>query len=204
MAIIGYIRVSSKDQNLDRQKNKLINLGVEERLIFEDKASGKDFNREQYQFMRNQVLRSGDLLYIDSLDRLGRNYDLIISEWKYITREINADIVVLDQESIFDSRKFKQQGDIGKLLEDQMLSLLAYVADTERKKIKQRQAEGIALAKSKGKKFGRPILPFKSEYAPIYAKWKSGEITAVEAQKQTNLKRSTFYKLGKEHGYYNP
>lgn len=204
MAIIGYIRVSSKDQNLDRQKNKLINLGVEERLIFEDKASGKDFNREQYQFMRNQVLRSGDLLYIDSLDRLGRNYDLIISEWKYITREINADIVVLDQESIFDSRKFKQQGDIGKLLEDQMLSLLAYVADTERKKIKQRQAEGIALAKSKGKKFGRPILPFKSEYAPIYTKWKSGEITAVEAQKQTNLKRSTFYKLGKEHGYYNP
>lgn len=204
MAIIGYIRVSSKDQNLDRQKNKLINLGVEERLIFEDKASGKDFNREQYQFMRNQVLRSGDLLYIDSLDRLGRNYDLIISEWKYITREINADIVVLDQESIFDSRKFKQQGDIGKLLEDQMLSLLAYVADTERKKIKQRQAEGIALAKSKGKKFGRPILPFKSEYAPIYAKWKAGEITAVEAQKQTNLKRSTFYKLGKEHGYYNP
>ena len=204
MAIIGYIRVSSKDQNLDRQKNKLINLGVEERLIFEDKASGKDFNREQYQFMRNQVLRSGDLLYIDSLDRLGRNYDLIISEWKYITREINADIVVLDQESIFDSRKFKQQGDIGKLLEDQMLSLLAYVADTERKKIKQRQAEGIVLAKSKGKKFGRPILPFKSEYAPIYAKWKAGEITAVEAQKQTNLKRSTFYKLGKEHGYYNP
>lgn len=123
-----------------RQKNKLINLGVEERLIFEDKASGKDFNREQYQFMRNQVLRSGDLLYIDSLDRLGRNYDIIISEWKYITREINADIVVLDQESIFDSRKFKQQGDIGKLLEDQILSLLSYVAKIERKKIKQRQA----------------------------------------------------------------
>lgn len=202
MAIIGYIRVSSKDQNLDRQKNKLINLGVEDRLIFEDKASGKDFNREQYKFMRNQVLRPGDLLYIDSLDRLGRNYDLIISEWKYITREINADIVVLDQESIFDSRKFKQQGDIGKLLEDQMLSLLAYVAETERKKIKQRQAEGIALAKSKGKTFGRPVLPFKNEYAPIYAKWQAGEITAVEAQKLTNLKRATFYKLAREHGYY--
>lgn len=201
MAIIGYIRVSSKDQNTDRQRQKLLAIGVEERLIFEDKASGKDFNREQYQFMRNQVLRAGDVLYIDSLDRLGRDYDSIISEWKHITRNIMADIIVLDQESLFDSRKFKQQGDIGKLLEDNMLALLSYIADSERKKIRQRQKEGIAVAQSKGVALGRKAITLTSEQKSIFVAWSSGNLKTTEAIKKTGFSKSTFYYFSKKHNY---
>jgi DNA invertase Pin-like site-specific DNA recombinase len=146
---IGYVRVSSKDQNQERQIKKMLELGIEERMIFVDKQSGKDFDRPGYQAMK-RILREGDIIYFDALDRLGRNYDAVINEWKYITRELKADIVVLENASLFDSRKFREMGDIGRLMEDQFLSLLAYVADQERKKIKQRQAEGIALAKKNG------------------------------------------------------
>lgn len=120
-----------------------------------DKQSGKDFDRLQYQ-ARRLLIREGDLVYMDALDRLGRDYDGIIAEWKYITREINADIVCLDNEALFDSRKFKNMGDLGKFLEDQFLSMLAYLAEQERKKSRQRQAEGIELARADGVKFGRP------------------------------------------------
>lgn len=129
MELLGYVRVSAKDQNAERQILKMRALGIPERYIYIEKASGKDFEREKYQELRNKVLRKGDLLYLDALDRLGRNYDGIISEWKYITRDLEADILVLENELLFDSRKFKSMGDIGKLLEDQFLSMLAYVAE---------------------------------------------------------------------------
>ncbi|PGU74452.1 recombinase, partial [Bacillus cereus] len=118
---IGYIRVSAKDQNIERQLKKMKDLQIEDRFIFIDKESGKHFDRPSYQSMK-KIIREGDLLHIDSLDRLGRNYDGIITEWKYITRELKADIVVLDNETLFDSRKFKDMGDMGKLMEDQFLS----------------------------------------------------------------------------------
>ncbi len=152
--IYGYIRVSTKDQNEQRQLHKMMERGVEARRIFVDKASGRHFDRPQYQLLR-KILSKDDIVYIDALDRMGRNYDEVISEWKYITRELQADIVVLENEALFDSRKFREMGDMGRLMEDQFLSLLSYVADQERKKIHQRQAEGIAVAKSQGKHLGR-------------------------------------------------
>lgn len=205
LMIIGYIRVSSKDQNIDRQVAKMKELGIEERFTFIDKQSGKDFDRPQYQAMKS-VIREGDLVYLDALDRLGRNYDEIIKEWKHITRGINADIVVLENESLFDSRKFKSMGDMGKLMEDQFLSLLAYVAEQERKKILQRQKEGIAAAKAKGKHLGRPKLNInsltKSQSMTLkdnYLAWKNKEITGVQFADMLELKKNTFYKIIKEY-----
>lgn len=202
--IMGYIRVSSKDQNIERQLVKMQQLGIEERFIFIDKKSGKDFNRPQYQLMK-QFIREGDLIYLDALDRLGRDYEGIIQEWKEITRVLNADIVVLENELLFDSRKFKQMGDIGRLMEDQFLSLLSYVAEQERKRSRKRQAEGIAIAKEKGI-LGRPSITFdtlkkeqKNILQELYPKWKKKEITAVKFMDKLNLKRSTFYKIIREY-----
>lgn len=198
MEKIGYVRVSSKDQNEGRQLEKMKALGIKDKYIFIDKASGKDFDRPEYQKMRD-VIREGDMVYLDALDRLGRNYDGIISEWKYITRELNADIVVLENESLFDSRKFKTMGDMGKLMEDQFLSLLAYVAEQERKKIRQRQAEGIALAKAEGRAYGRPKVEIDSKFISIYKQWKADEITAVQAMKLADMKKTTWYQRVKEY-----
>ncbi|MGW9128075.1 recombinase family protein [Paenibacillus chitinolyticus] len=202
---LGYARVSSKDQNEERQVKKLMELGIEDRFLFIDKQSGKDFNRPRYQAMKDMI-REGDLIYIDALDRLGRDYDGIISEWKWITRERNADIIVLENETLFDSRKFKAMGDMGKLMEDQFLALLAYVAEQERKKIKQRQAEGIAIAKDNGKHLGRPKVTFdaltkdqRKQFESLYPKWKSDEITAVHFMNELELKKTTFYKIVKEY-----
>lgn len=193
---LGYVRVSAKDQNEGRQMDKMRALGIEERFIFVDKASGKDFDRPQYQAMR-RIIREGDLLYIDALDRLGRDYDGIISEWKYITRELNADIVVLENESLFDSRKFKSMGDMGKLMEDQFLSLLGYVAEQERKKIKQRQEEGIRKALSEGRAYGRPKMEV-DQFPEVYRQWKAGQITAVKAMDTLGISKNTFYRRAKE------
>lgn len=195
---IGYIRISSKDQNEERQLVKMQELGIEERFIFVDKASGEDFNRREYQSMK-KIIREGDLVYIDALDRLGRNYDGIIEEWKYITRILNADIIILENETLFDSRKFREMGDLGKLMEDQFLSLLSYVAEQERKKIKKRQAEGIAVAKAKGKHMGRPKAEYPKQWDKVYADWKQDKITAVHAFNVLNLKKATFYKLVKRY-----
>ncbi|SCM96231.1 Putative resolvase [Bacillus mycoides] len=203
--IYGYIRVSTKDQNEQRQLHKMMERGVEARRIFVDKASGQHFDRPQYQLLR-KILNTGDIVYIDALDRMGRNYDEVISEWKYITRELQADIVVLENETLFDSRKFRDMGDMGRLMEDQFLSLLSYVADQERKKIRQRQAEGIAVAKSQGKHLGRP--PFNLSalsqkqliiIEETYAKWKKREITSVRFMELLGLKKNTFYKILKEY-----
>lgn len=198
---IAYLRISASTQNLDRQIETMEKLGVEERYIFKDIATGKNFDRPGYQAMKN-ILRAGDCLYIDSLDRLGRDYEAIISEWKNITREIGCDIVALDNTGLFDSRKFREMGDIGRLLEDQMLSLLAYVADVERKKILERQRQGIATAKKKGVKFGRPTPLIDWDLFDRTAKrWERGEITGVEACRITGCKKTSFYKYIKERGF---
>lgn len=196
--IMGYCRVSTDEQNETRQILKMKALNIEDRYIFIDKQSGKNFNRPEYQLMR-RFIEKYDLIYVDSLDRLGRNYDDVINEWKYITRTLNADIICLDNEILFDSRKYKSMGDIGKLLEDQILSTLSYVSEQERKKIKQRQKEGILIAKSQGKYKGRKKIVINSKFENIYAKWKKGEITATKAMELLNMKRNTFYRRVKEY-----
>lgn len=173
-------------------------LGIDSRYIFVEKESGRSFQRPQYQLML-QMLRPGDLLYIDALDRLGRNYDKVIEEWKKITREIKANIVILENELLFDSRKFQQMGDIGKLLEDQFLSMLSFVADQERKKMKQRQAEGIAVAKTKGITLGRPKSILPKQFPSEYETWKAGKQSAKSAMNHLNMSASTFYRRVKEY-----
>lgn len=194
---LGYVRVSDKSQNPERQIKKMRELGIEERYIFIDKQSGKDFERPKYQALR-LIIREGDLLYLDALDRLGRDYDGIIREWKFITRELNADIVVLENETLFDSRKFRSMGDLGKLMEDQFLSLLSYVAEQERKKTKQRQAEGIEVALNNGVRFGRPKKEITSDFVEVYRDWKAGRITAVDAMGRVGMKPNTFYRRAAE------
>lgn len=182
------------DQNEERQLVKMKKLGVEDRFIFIDKKSGKDFDRTEYQAMR-RILGKGSLVYIDSLDRLGRNYDEVIVEWKYITRDLDADIVILENETLFDSRKFKSMGDLGKLLEDQFLSLLSYVGDQERQRIRRIQKEGIDLAKEKGVYKGRkPIEVDHMLWNNLYKQWKSKEITAIKFMQLVDLKPNTFYR----------
>jgi len=213
--LIGYVRVSSKDQNENRQVVKMKELGILERNLYIDKQSGKDFDREQYQIMR-KVIREGDIVYFDSLDRLGRNYDGILTEWKYITREINADIVCLDNEALFDSRKYKMMDTIdeqgqrtgyGKLMEDQLLSLLAYVAESERNKIKTRQREGIEAWRKTGetktgRAYGRPETPVDDrEFNRVYRQYKDKQVSVVQAAKLLGITRQTFYrKVEKREG----
>ena len=207
----GYVRVSAADQNVERQLTKMREWGIEERDIFIDKASGKNFNRPQYQALKS-VIRAGDLIYMDALDRLGRNYDEIISEWKDITRNINADIVVLENETLFDSRKFKamntDDSKLGSLMEDQFLSLLSYVADQERKKILKRQAEGIEEARKVGKHLGRPRLDLSAlskEQREVleanYEAWQRKELTGVKFAEMLGLKKNSFYKVLKEYEF---
>lgn len=207
--IFGYIRVSTKDQNIDRQLAKMLELGIQERDIFIDRMSGKNFDRPAYQALKIQ-LRKGDVVYIDALDRLGRNYDGIISEWKYITREVGADIVILENETLFDSRKFKamntEDSKLGSLMEDQFLSLLSYVADQERKRILKRQAEGIAEARKAGKHLGRPRLDLstlskqqRQDLEANYHEWKNKTITGVQFMELLELKKNSFYKIIKEY-----
>lgn len=209
----GYIRVSTADQNTARQEAKMKALGIDERDIYIDHASGKDFNRPQYQNMKSR-LRSGDLVYVDALDRLGRNYEAIISEWKEITRKIQADIIVLENETLFDSRKFKamnsEDSQLGSLMEDQFLSLLSYVADQERKKILKRQKEGIDAARKAGKHLGRPAISLetlsKEQRAILeenFEKWQAKEIKGVKFMEMLGLKKNTFYKILKEHNLKN-
>ena len=197
MEIFGYIRVSAKDQNESRQVEKMQSLKVQERFLFVEKQSGKDFNRPVYQSMC-QMLRSGDLLYIDSIDRLGRNYEAIKDEWRHITREIGADVVALDMPDLFDSRKFRAQGDVGKLLEDQMLSLLAWVAEQERKKIRSRQREGIDIAKRQGKYKGRKPIEIPN-LAYYYDRYKHREISKPALARELKISRPTLDKLFEEY-----
>ncbi len=198
---IGYVRISAKTQNLARQLEIMKRYGIEDRFLFKDVSTGSNFDRPGFIAMK-QVLREGDCLFIDSLDRLGRDYDGIIKEWKEITRELNCDIVAIDNEGLFDSRKFKAMGDIGRMLEDQMLSLLAYVADVERKKTLRRQKQGIAAAKDAGVKFGRPSSIEDWELFDRTAKrWINNEISAAEACRICGAKKSSWYKYTKIRGF---
>lgn len=191
----GYCRVSSTDQNEDRQIEAMLELGINERDIFVDKCSGKNFDRPQYQALKVQ-LREGDILVIKSIDRLGRNYKQICKEWREITREIKANIKVIDMPILDTTRT---DGLIGEVISDIVLQLLGYVAEQERAFIRQRQAEGIKLAKEKGKRFGKPPIAYPDNWSEVYRIWKSGTITAREAMKRTNIKPTSFYKLAKNY-----
>lgn len=191
--IYGYCRISDKDQNEARQIAALIENGVDDRFIFIDKQSGKDFNRPQYMILKN-ALREGDLLIIKSIDRLGRNYKEIIKEWQFITQEIKSDIKVLDM-SMLDTTLHKDL--LGTFISDLILQVLAYVAEQERSNIKQRQAEGIAIAKAQGKDLGRPKVSIPENFDAVCSRWHSNQITAKAAMCELGLKRTTFYKLVK-------
>lgn len=189
---VGYVRVSSRDQNEARQIEQMKTIGIDERHIFVDKESGKDFNREQYKAMIS-MLREGDEVYFTSLDRMGRNYDEIAHEWERITKEIKANIIILDM-PILDTREHKDL--TGQLIADIVLKLLSYVAENERQKIRARQAEGIAIAKAEGKYTGRkPITVDKTMFEQWYGKVKRGECSARYAMSQLNLKTNTYYRF---------
>jgi DNA invertase Pin-like site-specific DNA recombinase len=190
----GYARVSSTEQNLDRQIEALIEYGVEDRHIITDKMSGKNFDRPGYQTLKCQLLRSGDVLVIKELDRLGRDYEQIKSEW-YDLRQMGVDIVVLDMPVLSTADK----SDLEKvLIANIVFELLAYLSEKERIKIKTRQAEGIATARLKGIKFGRPRVEIPDGFEVEVRKWRDGEQSATETMKTLGLKRTTFYKLVKE------
>ena len=191
----AYCRVSSTDQNEDRQVEAMLELGINERDIFIDKCSGKNFDRPQYKALKLQ-LREGDVLVIKSIDRLGRNYKQICEEWREIVRDIKANIKVVDMPILDTTRT---DGLIGEVISDIVLQLLGYVAEQERAFIKQRQAEGIKLAKEKGKRLGKPPIQYPDNWQDIYQIWKSGSITAREAMKRVNLKPTSFYKLAKNY-----
>lgn len=191
--VYGYARVSTKGQNEERQIEALLESGVEERFIFVDKQSGKDFNREQYQVLKN-ALRENDLLVIKSIDRLGRNYDMILNEWRDITKNIKADIKVLDM-PMLDTSKNKEL--LGSVISDIVLALLSYVAEQERIFIKERQREGIDIALKNGTKtgrnFGRPKIDRPSNFDEVVLLWKNKKIKTKDAMEMLNLRPNTFY-----------
>ena len=187
--IYGYMRVSSKEQNEDRQKIALTEMGVPEKNIYMDKQSGKDFERTQYKRLLRK-LNENSVLYIKSIDRLGRNYGELNEQWRIITKEKKADIVVIDM-PLLDTRREKNL--LGTFISDVVLALLSYVAENERTNIKQRQAEGIAAAKARGVKFGRPPLPIPQNFYQMHKDWRAGEITIEEAAKACNMCPKTFY-----------
>ena len=192
--IYGYGRTSSKTQNEIRQIKALIENGVDERFIFIDKQSGKDFNREQYQVLKN-ALRENDLLIIQSIDRLGRNYNMIIDEWRDITQNIKADIFVIDM-PLLDTRNNKDL--LGTFISDLVLQILSYVANQERDYINKRQKEGIEIALKKGVKFGSPKIEKPQQFDTVVFKWKNKEIKTKEAMELLGLKPNTFYNMIKE------
>ena len=187
--IYGYMRVSSKEQNEDRQKIALTEMGVPENNIYMDKQSGKDFERTQYKRLLRK-LNENSVLYIKSIDRLGRNYGELNEQWRIITKEKKADIVVIDM-PLLDTRREKNL--LGTFISDVVLTLLSYVAENERTNIKQRQAEGIAAAKARGVKFGRPPLPIPQNFYQMHKDWRAGKITIEEAAKACNMCPKTFY-----------
>jgi len=187
----GYVRVSTVTQNIDRQMDEMYKLGLSDNEIFIDKQSGKDFNREKYQELRN-ILKKNDLLIIKSIDRLGRDYNMIIEEWHYITKIVEADILVIDM-PLLDTRN-DATNLIGKFISDIVLQILSFVAETERENIKQRQAEGIRLAKERGVHMGRPRYVLPENFIEVANAYLNREITSNEAAKMVNMARSTFLK----------
>ena len=193
--IYGYVRVSSTDQNEDRQMIALSEVGVPKKNIFMDKMSGKDFDRPQYQKLLKK-LKPGDLLYILSIDRLGRNYEEIQKQWRIITKEKNVDVCVIDM-PLLDTRQGKDL--MGTFIADLVLQILSFVAQSERENIKKRQAEGIAAAKAKGVRFGRPEKTVPDNFAAIIKLWEQKKFPLLEVLKQCNMSEATFYRRLREY-----
>ena len=185
----GYVRVSTKDQNEDRQYIALRELCIPEKNIFMDKQSGKDFERPQYRRLVRR-LKKDDLLYVKSIDRLGRNYTEILEQWRILTKEKGADIVVLDM-PLLDTRRGKDL--MGTFLSDIVLQVLSFVAENERSNIRQRQAEGIAAAKARGVRFGRPPLPLPENFQEVCQAWRGKQITLKQAAMACQMPEGTFY-----------
>ena len=188
--VYGYIRVSTREQNIERQMISLQNAGVKQKDIFIDKQSGKNFQRPAYTKMMNRV-REGDLIIVKSIDRLGRNYQEIMEQWRIITKEKKADIRIQDM-PLLDTTKTKDL--LGTFISDVILQLLSFVAENERDNIRQRQAEGIAAAKARGVRFGKPMIPMPDNFPELYMRWEANDISIKELASLCNMGRSTMYK----------
>ena len=187
----GYVRVSTKEQNIDRQLVEMYAQGLNDETIYIDKQSGKNFERDEYQKLK-QKLKCGDLLIIKSIDRLGRNYDMIIDEWRTIVNDMNVDIKVLDM-PLLDTRT-EGKNLVGKFISDIVLQILSFVAENERENIRKRQAEGIRIAKEKGKHLGRPKMKLPKNFSKIATQYKHKEISLSIALSSLKMNRSSFYK----------
>ena len=194
MNTFGYVRVSSQDQNEDRQMIAMREIGVQDSMIFLDKQSGKDFNRPQYQEMVSQF-QEGDLLYVLSIDRLGRSYKEIQEQWQILTKEKMIDICVMNM-PLLDTRQYKDL--MGTFIADLVLQILSFVSQMERDNIRQRQAEGIAAAKAKGVRFGRPQKETPPGFDEMFTNWKMGNIKLDEAIQMSGVCKSTFFRMVKE------
>lgn len=197
--IYGYVRVSSTDQNEDRQMIAMSDSNVPNGNVYIDKQSGKDFERPQYKKLVKK-LKAGDLLYILSIDRLGRNYEDIQKQWRILTKDIGIDICVIDM-PLLDTRNGKDL--MGTFIADLVLQILSFVAQSERENIKKRQAQGIAAAKAKGVKFGRPELPAPEDFDKIIREWDKGKISTADALKLCDMSTSTFYRRRREYNIMN-
>lgn len=192
-----YVRVSSKDQSVERQVAVAKEMGIPEEYVFIEKASGKDFKRPEYQLMK-RMLRSGDILYIQSLDRLGRNKQMILEEWQELIQIKEIEIIVSDM-PLLDTTRYKDLNGIETLISDLILQLLSYMAKDERNRIRARQKEGVEVAIRKGVKFGRRKIEMTDTFPSVYQEWKQQKITAVEAMNRVGMKRNTFYRRVKEY-----
>ncbi len=188
--LYGYVRVSTREQNEDRQMRALGQIAIPKKNIYVDKQSGKDFNRPMYLQMVRKMNRN-DLLYVKSIDRLGRNYEEILNQWKMLTKEKGVDIVVLDM-PLLDTRRGKDL--MGTFLNDIVLQILSFVAENERKNIRERQREGIEAAKVRGVQFGRPKTPVPDNFEQVYIQWTSKKLSGEEAARLCNLTAATFYR----------
>ena len=193
--IYGYVRVSTKDQNEDRQIIALKEMGVPEGNIYMDKLSGKDFNRPQYRKLLKKV-NANDLIYVKSIDRLGRNYSEIQEQWKIITRDKGVDLYVIDM-PILDTRREKNL--LGTFISDLVLALLSYVAENERTNIRQRQAEGIAAAKARGVHFGRHPNPLPDNFYEVYQLWKMKKVSVSKAARMCGMAQTTFFERARAY-----
>lgn len=193
--VYGYVRVSTREQNEDRQLIALNEMQVPKKDIYIDRQSGKDFSRPMYQKMLKK-LKQGDLLYIKSIDRLGRNYGEILEQWQILTKKNKVDIVVLDM-PLLDTRRGKDL--MGTFLSDVVLQILSFVAENERTNIRQRQREGIEAAKQRGVQFGRPEKPVPENFVQVCDKWMIKEISGEEAARQCNLAVTTFYRRARQY-----
>ncbi len=199
MTAYGYIRVSTAEQNEDRQLLAMQDIGISSGKIFMDKQSGKDFNRPQYKKLMRK-LKSGDTLYIKSIDRLGRNYEEIQNQWRIITKEKKADIVVIDM-PLLDTRRDKNL--LGTFISDIVLQLLSFVAENERVNIRQRQREGIAAARKRGVRFGRPRKIMPPDFYESIEKWKAKEMSVQEILEIYKISESTFFRRLREYSMEN-